>query len=414
VHEVRDRDRATRAEIEDARIFVWQRDQSFQRDGRIQDVRVVASGFEVSQPHTRVALTKLPDKLGHDVRIRLAPADDVEDSRDDGARPGYRGELSNETLALELRPAIQVERLRPTALSDWAGPIRIHGRCRRKQEHLRRPPRERFEQRSRRVHVDIPCELRRPVDGRNEVERSQVDDNLGRCLRDRALERVLVAHVELMEFGIEVKPVAATSREVVHNRYTLAEDNQPVNEMAADESGSSADKDSARHQVEPARSSRSPGSARDIRDTIAHNRRDQDDRGEDVTRAETLQRPDRARQFARFLVVGVGNTVLSFIVYRVLLAFGAWYVVAAPLAFAAGAVNGYVLNRRWTFSARDSTRARILYVAVQVTGALSTSLLVPLFVAAGVGKVGAYLAAIPPVTVCMFVANRVWTFADRD
>jgi putative flippase GtrA len=133
-----------------------------------------------------------------------------------------------------------------------------------------------------------------------------------------------------------------------------------------------------------------------------------------VTRARRLRRSAHAWQFARFLAVGVGNTVLSVIVYGALLALGAWYVVAAPLAFAAGAVNGYVLNRRWTFGARDSTRARILYVVVQVTGALSTSLLVPLFVAAGAGKVGGYLAAIPPVTVSMFIANRVWTFADRN
>jgi putative flippase GtrA len=57
----------------------------------------------------------------------------------------------------------------------------------------------------------------------------------------------------------------------------------------------------------------------------------------------------------------------------------------------------------------------VLYVAVQATGAVSTSLLVLFFHrAAGAGKVGAYLAAIPPVTVSMFIANRVWTFADRD
>ena len=129
--------------------------------------------------------------------------------------------------------------------------------------------------------------------------------------------------------------------------------------------------------------------------------------------AETLRRSEHARQFARFLLVGVGNTVLSFVVYRVLLALGIWYAAAAPLAFGAGAVNGYIFNRRWTFAARDSTQARLLYVGVALTGALSTSLLVPLFVAAGLGKVLAYLAAIPPVTVCMFVANRLWTFADR-
>ena len=121
------------------------------------------------------------------------------------------------------------------------------------------------------------------------------------------------------------------------------------------------------------------------------------------------------RQLTRFLVVGVGNTVLSFVVYRLLLAVGTPYVAAAPLAFGAGAVNGYVLNRRWTFAARDSTRARVLYVGVQAVGAVSTSLLVVLFVhAAGTGRVVAYLAAVPPVTVCMFAANRLWTFVDRD
>jgi putative flippase GtrA len=120
------------------------------------------------------------------------------------------------------------------------------------------------------------------------------------------------------------------------------------------------------------------------------------------------------RQFVRFLVVGLGNTALSFVVYRLLLVVDTPYVLAAALAFAAGAVNGYVFNRRWTFGARDSTRARVTYVAVQAAGAGSTSLLVLLFVrAAQTGKVWAYLAAIPPVTVCMFVANRLWTFAER-
>ena len=73
-----------------------------------------------------------------------------------------------------------------------------------------------------------------------------------------------------------------------------------------------------------------------------------------------LRRDDPARQLARFLLVGVGNTALSFVVYRLLLALETPYLLAAPLAFAAGAANGYVFNRRWTFGARDSTRARSL------------------------------------------------------
>jgi putative flippase GtrA len=124
-------------------------------------------------------------------------------------------------------------------------------------------------------------------------------------------------------------------------------------------------------------------------------------------------RPSPASQFVRFLVVGVGNTVLSFIAYRLLLAVGTPYAVAALLAFAVGSLNGYIFNRRWTFAARDTTRARVLYVSFQAAGALATSLLVVLFVhAVGVGRVPAYLAAVAPVTVSLFLANRLWTFRD--
>jgi putative flippase GtrA len=130
-------------------------------------------------------------------------------------------------------------------------------------------------------------------------------------------------------------------------------------------------------------------------------------------RTTRFSRNHPAPQLGRFLVVGVSNTVLSFLVYRLLLAIGAWYVLAAPVAFAAGALNGYVFNRRWTFAAPDTTRARVSYVVVQAAGALSTSLLVIFFVRAlGTGRVWAYLAAIPPVTLCMFAANRLWTFGN--
>jgi putative flippase GtrA len=132
-------------------------------------------------------------------------------------------------------------------------------------------------------------------------------------------------------------------------------------------------------------------------------------------RARLAQRHAPARQLIRFLVVGGGNTALSFLVYRILLAVDVWYVVAAPVAFGVGAMNGYIFNRRWTFAARDSTRARILYLSFAATGALSSSLLVFLFVhVAGLGKVVAYVVAIPPVTLGTFAANRLWTFADRE
>jgi putative flippase GtrA len=123
---------------------------------------------------------------------------------------------------------------------------------------------------------------------------------------------------------------------------------------------------------------------------------------------------DTHHQFGRFLLVGVMNTALSFAAYRLLLVVSTPYLLAAPLAFAVGALNGYVFNRRWTFAARDTSRARLLYVGVAIAGSAATSLLVFAFAqGAGTGKVLAYVAALPPVTVGTFLANRRWTFADR-
>jgi putative flippase GtrA len=120
-------------------------------------------------------------------------------------------------------------------------------------------------------------------------------------------------------------------------------------------------------------------------------------------------------QFARFILVGASNTAISLAVYSLLVALAVPFVLAAAVAFGLGAVNGYVLNRRWTFSARDSRRARLAYACVQAFGALATSLLVWLLVhEAAAGRIGAYIGAIPPVTLCMFLANRLWTFADRN
>ena len=116
-------------------------------------------------------------------------------------------------------------------------------------------------------------------------------------------------------------------------------------------------------------------------------------------------------QLARFLTVGAVNTALSFCVYQVLLLLELPYLIAAVVGFASGAWNGYVLNRRWTFLARDTMSARGAYVFVQVAGALATAGLVFLFHDASIPKNLAYLAAVPPVTLGMFVANLSWTFA---
>ena len=108
-------------------------------------------------------------------------------------------------------------------------------------------------------------------------------------------------------------------------------------------------------------------------------------------------------QACRFGVVGVGNTLLSLAAYEALAAAGLPAAAAGAAAFSAGAVNGYLWNRRWTFRAHDSAGARLRYLVVQLGGAAATGVL-----AWSVG----YLLALPLVTAATFLANRRWTFSQ--
>jgi len=117
-----------------------------------------------------------------------------------------------------------------------------------------------------------------------------------------------------------------------------------------------------------------------------------------------------AKQFGRFVVVGASNTLLSLAVYVLLLAVGLPYLLAAGVGFAAGAANGYLLNRWWTFSAPPASRRQVAaYLAVQLIGLLITVGVVDLLHGRAPVLVG-QAVAVPLATVAMFSLNRTWTF----
>jgi putative flippase GtrA len=118
-------------------------------------------------------------------------------------------------------------------------------------------------------------------------------------------------------------------------------------------------------------------------------------------------------QFVKFGLVGVTNTVLAFAIYTVLLkVFGVWYLAASAIGFVIGAVNGFLLNRRWTFAEHvGDSLTPIRWGVVQGCGLALTEGLLYLFVAgAGVEKLLGQALATVIVTVLTFLVNRAWTF----
>jgi putative flippase GtrA len=117
-------------------------------------------------------------------------------------------------------------------------------------------------------------------------------------------------------------------------------------------------------------------------------------------------------QFARFGTVGVSNTLVSFVSYAVALQLGVRYLLAGAGAFALGAMNGFVLNRTWTFDHRGpKLRAGWRYVVVQLAGLAATVAFLRLAVSGiGLPRLPAQVAAAVPVTLLCFALSRVWVF----
>jgi putative flippase GtrA len=129
--------------------------------------------------------------------------------------------------------------------------------------------------------------------------------------------------------------------------------------------------------------------------------------------ARRLHVPVVLVQFVKFGIVGISNTLLTFIVYTLLLkVFGVWYLAASAIGFVIGAVNGFLLNRRWTFAGHVGDSLTPVRWAVVQSGGLGINLgLLYVFVHdAKLDKLVAQALATIVVTVTTFIVNRAWTF----
>jgi len=118
-------------------------------------------------------------------------------------------------------------------------------------------------------------------------------------------------------------------------------------------------------------------------------------------------------QFIKFGTVGVANTLLTFVVFTVLVkGFGVWYILASAIGFVAGASNGFLLNRSWTFKGhKGGSLAVVRWTVVQGCGLLANLALIYAFVdGAGASKLIGQALAIAIVVGVTFWANRTWTF----
>jgi putative flippase GtrA len=135
--------------------------------------------------------------------------------------------------------------------------------------------------------------------------------------------------------------------------------------------------------------------------------------GTSVAPGASASRTDVALQFLKFGIVGVSNTLITFAVYTVLLkVFGVWYLAASAIGFIAGATNGFLLNRRWTFEGHvGDALTPVRWAVVQGCGlGVNEALLFVLVHHAHLDELVGQAIATAVVTTLTFFANRAWTF----
>jgi putative flippase GtrA len=114
------------------------------------------------------------------------------------------------------------------------------------------------------------------------------------------------------------------------------------------------------------------------------------------------------RRLGRYALVGATNTVLTLVAFAALTRAGLAVAPASAVAFAAGAANGYRLNRRWTFATDARGHAVVArYVAIQALGAgTSAGGAAALTGLLALARLAAEVSILPAVTAMTYLLTR--------
>lgn len=119
-------------------------------------------------------------------------------------------------------------------------------------------------------------------------------------------------------------------------------------------------------------------------------------------------------QLLKFGLVGGSGYVINLLVFALFTeAAGAHHLLAAVAAFCVAVTNNFVLNRHWTFAARDGHAGfqAARFFAVSLAGLALNLALLELFVSvAELAELPAQALAVALAMPVNFIGNKLWTF----
>jgi putative flippase GtrA len=123
------------------------------------------------------------------------------------------------------------------------------------------------------------------------------------------------------------------------------------------------------------------------------------------------------RQFVKFCMVGVLNTLISFGLYAMLTRYALLDpLVANAIAFVAAVTVSFILNKMWTFGDLTATNLRQYYRFFAVSGIgliISEFIILTLHKMFHIFDITAFIISVVVVMFWNFGANKSWTFSEK-
>jgi len=121
-----------------------------------------------------------------------------------------------------------------------------------------------------------------------------------------------------------------------------------------------------------------------------------------------------AKQFIKFGIVGISNTLLALAIYYALVLFvGVHYILANTIAFAISVLNAYYWNSKYVFKqSADNKTAQLakVYASYGITFLISTVLLFVMVDILGISEVVAPIINLSVTVPLNFLLNKFWVF----
>jgi len=121
------------------------------------------------------------------------------------------------------------------------------------------------------------------------------------------------------------------------------------------------------------------------------------------------------KQFLLFCIVGASNTLITMGVYALLLKLGVPYLIASPIGYACGVVNGYLWSSKVVFKKKKTVNnaTKFLVVNLIVIG-VNIGLMLLWVEVFSIHRILAQVLTICFTMPLNFILNKIWTYRSKE